>query len=120
MDQAMVNNFGLCLYLWMERSGVFEVTPQERLDIFPKGTKEMGIMIRDNVGGETKMSPYMGEKEIHGLSSSSSLSAREKNGHLGEAARNRQNGIMMTKFHGKTNVKSIDIDFQVREGIGEG
>jgi hypothetical protein len=102
MDQAMVNNFGFSIHLQMERSGVFEVTPQERPESFPKCTEEMSIMIRDNVGGETKMSPHMSEKEIHSLSNSSSLSARDKNGHFGEATHNHPNGIMMMKGHGKT------------------
>jgi hypothetical protein len=58
----------------MERSGVFEVTPEERTKSFPKCTKETGIMVRDNVRGDTKMS----EKEICNLRRSISLSEREK------------------------------------------
>ena len=59
-------------------------------------------MIKDNVGGESKISPHMSEKEIDSLSSCSSLSERDKNGHFGEAIHNHPNGIMMKKGHGKT------------------
>jgi hypothetical protein len=61
MDQAMVNNFIFSIHMQMERSGVFEVTTQERPNIFQKCTEEMSITIRDNVGGETKLSPRMSE-----------------------------------------------------------
>jgi hypothetical protein len=59
------------------------VTLQEKPNIFPKGTKENGIMIRDNVGGETKIIPYMGEKEICSLRRNNSLRARDKKFHFG-------------------------------------
>jgi hypothetical protein len=87
----------------MERSGVSEVTPHERLESFLKCIEETGIAIRDNVGWETKMSPPMSEKEIHSLSNNNSLSARDKNGHFGEVTYNHPNVIMMMKGHGKTN-----------------
>jgi len=100
MDHPKVNNLNFYILPRTESNGVFELKPQERLDIFPNCTKEMGIMIIDNIGGETKMIPHMSEKEIHSLSSSSSLSARDKNGHFGEAIDNHPNGIMMMKGHG--------------------
>jgi hypothetical protein len=74
----MVNKFGFSIRPWMERSGLFEVTLQERLESFPICTKETIIKITDNIGGDMEMSPQMSEKEIHNLCSSSSLSAREK------------------------------------------
>ena len=43
MDQATINNFGLSTDLQMERSGLCEVTPQERPESFPKCIEEMGI-----------------------------------------------------------------------------
>ena len=58
----MVNNFDLSIHLRMERSGLFEVTPQERPESFPKCIEETSIMIIYNVGGETKMSPHLSEK----------------------------------------------------------
>jgi hypothetical protein len=63
----------------------------------------MGITIRDNVGWETKMSPLMSEKQICSLINNNSLSARDKNGHFGEATYNHPNVIMMMKGHGKTS-----------------
>jgi hypothetical protein len=62
----------------------------------------MRIIIIDNVGGDTKMIPYMGENEIHNFSNNSSLSARDKNIHFREATHNHPNGIMIVKGHGKT------------------
>ena len=81
------------------------MTPQERPESFPICTEEMAITITGNVGGETKMSPHTSEKEICGLSNNNSLSARDKNGHFGEATHNHPNGIMMTKGHVKTGDK---------------
>jgi hypothetical protein len=103
MDQPMVNNFNFSIYLQMERSGVSEVTPQERLASFFKCIEETGITITDNVGWDTKMSPLMSEKEIRSLRNNNSLSERDKNGHFGEATYNHPNVIMMMKGHGKTN-----------------
>jgi hypothetical protein len=48
MDWAMFNNFSLSIHLKMEISGLFEVTPQERPEIFPKCIEQMSITIRDN------------------------------------------------------------------------
>jgi hypothetical protein len=76
----------------------------------------MGIMIIDNIGGETKLIPHMTEKYIHSLSSSSSVSAREKNGHFGEVIDNHLNGIMMMKCHGNISDEVHKDRFQGTRG----
>jgi len=111
----MVNNLHFPVHLWMERSEVFEVTPQEKRESFPKCNEETSINIRKNVGGETKMSAHMSEKKTRSLSNNSSLSARDKNGHFGEVTHNHPNGIMMKKGHGKTG-DEVHIDRFPRMG----